>query len=158
LVLFQVLFAPGLAISRGGAPERLIAFAFLIDSVATVLVQQGRTIKFHSPEPAIFVIDLVMVLVAAQIAIRANRWWPIWFTACHMIGVLSHVVRLIDVKIATWPYYVTASYGAYPLWLLVIAGTIGHEVRLRKYGIDPSWKGSSRVLMAASRELGRIKP
>jgi hypothetical protein len=155
LILFQVLIAPGFAIARGGRPERHLAIAYWLDSVSTFAVMVGRANEVYlRPEWAVAAIDLLMLLYALSVTLRANRWWPIWFTAFHMIGLIAHVAKMVDTNIAPLGYRTVTAYVAYPLWILIIVGTIGHEIRLRRYGRDPDWKRYLQPSTLTKRESG----
>jgi hypothetical protein len=157
LIAFQMLMAPAIALTRGGRPEKYLAAAYWLDTLASLLVLGFRTVRYHQTEWAVAGIDVLMLGAAVVITVRANRWWPIWFTAIHLIGLIAHLARMIDTSIAPIAYQSVAAYVAYPLWALIIAGTIGHELRLRQYGSDPDWKPSSRPLTRQVHLSGRMR-
>lgn len=157
LLAFQALIAPGLALWRGGAPERLMASLYLAASLATSAVSLSERARFHSPELGIMALDAAVLASASWIAVRANRWWPIWFSAMQGVAVLTHLWRLADPSMPVEVYYVMTSYVAYPLWMLILAATLTHDRRLARYGEDPSWKRSSPAMASTEPASGRVR-
>jgi hypothetical protein len=156
LILFQLLIAPGIAIAWGGRPERCLAIAYWLDTVGSLLVTLDRLgAIYQRPEWGVAAVDLVMLGYAIHVTIKANRWWPIWFTAMHLIGLIAHLARMIETSIAPIAYQVMAAYVAYPLWMMIIAGVAGHELRLRRYGSDPDWKLSLPQSIRLEHPVGR---
>jgi hypothetical protein len=135
----------GYAISRGGPPERWAGVALLVAAACTILVHMPRTdTHFRSLEAGLIVIDGALLAALAAIAIRANRYWPLWMTAIHATAVAVHIAKAVNPSIV-WPIYATAaSVSSIPIQILLAWGTFRHRRRLERNGTDPPWRSSSR--------------
>ena len=43
----------------------------------------------NSRELIVMVIDLALLAAMISVALRSQRYWPVWFSALHFVGVLS---------------------------------------------------------------------
>ena len=134
-----------------------MAAAYLVASFATSAVLYPGDGRFRSAGLAVLAIDATMLGIAGLIAVRANRWWPIWFSAMQGVAVLAHLWRLAAPQMPAEAYRIMTSYVAYPLWTLILAATLTHDRRLARYGEDPSWKRSSPVMASTEPASGRAR-
>ncbi|HEV2818006.1 MAG TPA: hypothetical protein VGW40_12395 [Allosphingosinicella sp.] len=123
----------------GGAPERIGAAIFLIGSVLTYVVLETSPIDFRGVEVGVFIIDVVVFAAFVLLAVRANRYWPLWMSALLGLGVVGHLAMLLHPRVIPWAYAVVLSIWSYPILLLMAAGTFAHQRRLIRNGADPSW-------------------
>lgn len=123
---FQLIFlvaligSCGAALWLGRGNERWTAIALLVSAVASPLVEQS---EFVQPESGILVIDLVLLGYLLVLALRSDRFWPLWAAGFHVVGTMIHVARLVDVSI--WPnaYAVAQVFWAYPVLAALAVGT-----------------------------------
>jgi hypothetical protein len=127
----------------GGAPERIGAAIFLIGSVLTYVTLELSPVDFRGVEIGVFIIDVVVFAAFVLLALRANRYWPLWMSALLGLGVVAHLAMLVHPRVIPWAYAVVLSIWSYPILLLMAAGTFAHRRRLRENGADPSWTRSS---------------
>jgi hypothetical protein len=134
----------GYAIWRGGAPERLAAVACLLATAATVAGTLPRENDFASIELEVLAVDLALLAALFGIALKANRFWPIFATASHLVAVAVHLAKAANPALVG-PVYAFASSGTSLLVLLILwAGTVRHRRRLRLQGSDPPWRVTLR--------------
>ena len=131
------------AFAGGGAPERIGAAIFLIGSVLTYVTLEISPIDFRGVEVGVFIIDVVTFAVFILLAVRANRFWPLWMSALLGLGVVGHLAMLLQPHVIPWAYAVVLSIWSYPILLLIATGTHCHQRRLKGNGADPSWTPSS---------------
>ena len=127
----------------GGAPERIGAAIFLIGSVLTYVALETSPIDFRGVEVGVFIIDVVVFAAFVLLALRANRYWPLWMSALLGLGVVGHLAMLLHPRVIPWAYAVVLSIWSYPILALIALGTRDHQRRLRANGADPSWTRSS---------------
>jgi hypothetical protein len=136
------------ALARGGGPEKagatVIAVSILLAWVTPPLTL--RTIEFE-----LVAVDILWMIAFLALALKADRFWPLWIAAFQVITLAGHVVRLIEPDIAGRTYVFMVVVWSYPMILLIIVGTWRHQQRLARFGFDRSW---SR-LRAADRRLAR---
>lgn len=141
IVLFNVLLviACGYAFLIGGAPERLTAATFLVGAAATFVVPFQPRSSFYTLHGAILAIDLMMLVVLVAIALRADRYWPLYVSSLHLITIAVHGVKAYQPSLVPWMYAGASAKIAYPMLLLLIVGAIRHRNRLVRFGSDPDW-------------------
>jgi hypothetical protein len=140
LLLFAIC---GYALWRGGPPERWGGVSCLIASAATLVAPLPGGPVFRSLEVELLVIDLVLLAALLALALKANRYWPIWAAAAHSTAVAVHAAKALNPSLV-WPIYAAAASASsigviFILWI----GTLRHRRRLRTCGSDPPWRGSS---------------
>lgn len=131
------------AFSRGAEPEKIAAAIIAIGSVLTYAVMPTSAASYHSVRLDAFVIDLVCLVAFVILALRAERYWPSWVAALQLIGIAGHGVKLMDPDVIRRAFAFALAFWSYPMLLLIALGTWRHQVRLARFGTDPSWSSSS---------------
>jgi hypothetical protein len=86
---FIWFFVIGLALWRGEWPERTVAVINLIGMAVTPLVQE-RPFVSHL-QLNILLADLCVLIGFMIVALRSNRWWPLFATAAALMTVLTDI-------------------------------------------------------------------
>lgn len=130
------------ALWRGGPPERIGAVIYLLAAFATLMAVFGAAGRYNSVEPGILIIDGVMLAALLILALRAERFWPIWATGLHAVAMAGHAVKLMEPEVIRWAYAFALAFWSYPMLLVLVLGTRRHQARLKQNGADPSWSNS----------------
>lgn len=130
----------------GGAPERIGAAVYALSVVLTVLVASAPAVRWHSVEVGMFLVDLSVFLAFVVLALRANRYWPIWVSGLLGLGVLGHLARWAGPDVIPWAYAVILSIWSYPILAIMALGTFNHQRRMRQFGSDRAWSGADPVV------------
>lgn len=128
---------------KGGAPERIGTAILAIGSILTLAALWGRTNHYRSVDVGVLLVDVACLLAFLVLALRAERYWPLWITALQIIGTAAHGVKLADPAIIGRAYAFALAFWSYPMLLLLALGTWRHQRRLARHGADPSWSTSS---------------
>jgi hypothetical protein len=132
------------ALWGGGAPERIGATIYALSVAATFLiVPKPHQQTWLNLEVGAFIVDVAIFLAFIPVALRANRYWPLWVTALLGIGVLGHVAKLMVPDTFWRAYAFVLAFWSYPILALMALGTFLHRRRLRLHGADRSWVSSS---------------
>lgn len=126
------------AVRSGGLPERLVAFALLVAALATSVLSMMSPRIYHAVEP-FMIVDLALLVILMAIAAHANRFWPIWLGALHLLAIAVHGVKAYDPGLVPWMYAAAVNKLAYPMLALLIIGTERHRRRRIRHGDDPDW-------------------
>lgn len=126
------------ALARGGAPERLGVLILLSAVAATIFSPRSNSFRFEGIELAVLMIDTVMLIAVIVLALRAQRYWPMWWAGIKVNSIVTHLMMLAP-TVMPWPYSVMSALLSYPSPLLLAIGTARHRSRVRKYGNDPAW-------------------
>jgi hypothetical protein len=140
---FTLLVCCGYAFWRGGSPERIGASIFVAAVVLTRVAVSGAATRYSSIEAGILVVDIATLVALLALALRADRFWPLWVAALQFIGAAAHAVKLVDPNVIRWAYAFALAFWSYPMLFLLALGTWNHQKRLTRNGVDRSWSSSS---------------
>lgn len=129
------------ALRVGGSPEKAVAILLLVAAVSTTLNDQLRSPSFGGVDSFRVGIDAVLFVGLVGVAALANRFWPLYISALHLIEITVHGVRAYQPELVPWIYSVAVGKIAYPMLLVLIIGTARHRRREADYGTDPDWSG-----------------
>ncbi|WP_343529042.1 hypothetical protein [Sphingomonas sp.] len=132
------------ALAKGGWPERWAAILLASASVATIVLAFEPVTHFRTIDMRELAIDVFLMSGLFVVAILANRFWPLWLAALHLLGIGIHGVRGSDPALVPWMYAVAEGKIAYPMIGLLAVGVLRHRLRLARYGRDPDWSFSWR--------------
>ncbi len=126
--------AAGYALLRGGLPERIVAIELTVAAIAgeVLAITQGWT--FARVEWPGLLLDTALFGALLPVAIRANRYWPLWLVAVQLDTIAMHGVRAFDPTLRPSVYFVMAGYTAYPILILLALGTLRHHDRVARTG------------------------
>ena len=152
--LVLLLLCCGYASVRGGTPERIGAAIFAGGSALTFAAASAPANRFASVEAGILMVDMATFLAFTILALRAERFWPLWVTGFLGIGVVAHLTKLLSSEVIPWAYAFVLSIWSYPILLVLVIGTIAHRRRLARNGADSSWSNSSASSRPPTRRTG----
>lgn len=115
-----VMFSCGGALWLGRDNERWTALALLIGAAASVGLQ---TSQFFEPESGILLVDLGLLAYLIWLALRSDRFWPLYAAGFQMVGTTIHLARLADPNVLHSAYAFAQIFWAYPVLLALAAGT-----------------------------------
>jgi hypothetical protein len=122
IIAFAVLFfiTIGFAFWRGRADERMAATAIMFAAVFSPIAKASG---FSSPETGILGIDLALLVFLIVLALRSDRFWPLWAAGFQVVGTTIHLATFVEVDI--WPpaYMTAQSFWAWPVLAALLAGT-----------------------------------
>ena len=95
--LVLLVLATGTALWRGRWPERLAGAAMVLAWLATGVLYDS--LKSFGPQTAVFVVDLALMFVLLFIALRSDRWWPLWACGFHGLTLVLVLATLADPRI-----------------------------------------------------------
>jgi hypothetical protein len=140
---------------RGGAPERIVALALCTAYAATLRAYSAPLSRFDHVEIAVLMIDALLFLVLATVALRADRGWPLAVAGLHLATVGAHLAKFFDVNMIRVTYAVMIAMWSYPMLILLAIGTWRHRRRLKAHGHDQDWilPSASEDSLATARAL-----
>ena len=96
--LATLLITAGVAFWRGGWPERMAAAAMILAWFASGLLYKSQL--WFGPQTGVFVVDTALLLVLLVIALRSDRWWPMWACGFHGLSLILTLALLLDTRIS----------------------------------------------------------
>jgi hypothetical protein len=121
----------GYALLKGGRPERIGATIIAVGSVFSVAFMPIWIDRVEAVEIGILLVDLVCLAAFAALALRADRFWPIWVAALVGVGLLGHLARWYDgFEISMRVYAMSLAIWSYPMLAAIAIGTFNHQRRM----------------------------
>lgn len=120
LMFVTVLLAScAAALWKGRDSERTTAAVLLFAAVASPFAE---TSGFLKPESGILIIDGLLLAYLLWLALRSDRFWPLWAAAFQVVGTLVHIARFTDGSV--WPnaYATGQVIWSYPVLMALAAG------------------------------------
>lgn len=108
------------AFLQGRTDERVAAGAML---VAAALSPIALSAGYASPETGVLGIDMALLLLLVIIALKSDRFWPLWAAGFHVVGTTIHLATFVEVDI--WPpaYANAQAFWAWPVLGALLVGT-----------------------------------
>lgn len=124
---------------RGGAPERIVAAAFIVAAVATAFTGTGLPSR-EGTRWGVFAVDTLLLIALIATALRAHRIWILPTCSLQLLTVLAHCVNALLPGIGPWPYAASIMWTSLLMPPLLAFGTYCHRRRLALDGRDRSWR------------------
>lgn len=118
-----LLLTCGYALWRGRSDERIVAAVCLLASVATPFAISPLQMRYASVESGLLIIDLLVLLVFIGIALRSQRFWPLWVAGLQLTNSISHLMKLVDFELVPRAYGAAAALWSYPILAILAVGT-----------------------------------
>ena len=131
---FALLSSCGVALRWGGLDERLASLAFILATITSRLFTESNYV--HT-ENMVMVIDAVLLVVLVSIALRSDRYWPMWAAAFQLVGTSVHVASMAETGDFKWAYAVGLIFWTYPVLVALVVGT-WLEARHRQRWLQPA--------------------
>src|ERR687890_2173247 len=87
------------ALLRGKRDERQVGLIFVIGVIATELVLPPARERFASVETRLMFVDLAVFAGFLWVALRSERFWPLWMAGLQLTTILGHVLKAVDVEL-----------------------------------------------------------
>lgn len=116
---------------------------FLAAAALTVLGAAPFATRFQHVELLILLVDAGVLCAFMILAIRSERFWPIWVAGLQTVEVLTHFARVATPGIIPPAYGEAIALWSYPMLALLVIGTRRHRWRLQRFGSDSPWKNAS---------------
>lgn len=126
--LVFLLLSCGTALWLGGWPERVAAAAMVVAWFATAVLLSR--IQLWGVEIEVMVVDVGLFTAILAIALRSDRWWPLWASGFLGLVVLVHLAVILDPKIWGRAYFVASNIFSYLTMLALLIGSLGRRPRL----------------------------
>jgi len=109
---------------RGGWAERLAAGGIIAATYITVLVVSPVGMRFQHVELSIAAVDSALLILLLYIALRSEKFWPLWLVAMQGLTILSHFAPYVP-HLRPWAYWRAVVVWIYPMLLV-----LGYAVHL----------------------------
>ena len=119
------------ALLRGGRDERAVAIIYAIGVIISPLVARPEAqLLFNGVERGLLAVDCTLFVAIAIVALRSNKFWPLWATWLLGIVLIAHLAPLLGTSISRLVYAQAEKLWSYPLLILLGAATWRHRQQL----------------------------
>lgn len=118
-----LLVTCGFALWRGRNDERTAALVCVVATLATRLTIAPIALRYSSVELGLLFIDLAVLACFVAIALRSERFWPLWIAGLQLTISVSHVLKALDESLLPRAYAAAAVLWSYPILVIIAVGT-----------------------------------
>ena len=115
-----VFLCCGVAWRWGGKDERFTAIGVAVAVIASNIVTDG---SYAHTESGVLIIDMTVFGGLLVLALKSDRFWPMWAAAFQMVGIMVHFASIPQAGDFAWAYYVALIFWTYPVFIALAAGT-----------------------------------
>lgn len=120
-----LLITVSAAFWRGGWPERLAAGAMIAAWLGTALLY--NSILQRGVQIAPMIVDALLLSVLLFIALRSNRWWPMWACAFQALTFVLHLALIADAVLWSRAAWMANSCFSYLTMLALLCGALSRR-------------------------------
>ena len=125
-----LLLSCGFALWRGRRDERMAALIFISASIVSVLARSPLHQRYLGFERSDFLIDSLVLVATVAIALRSERFWPLWIAGLQLTVSMSHLMKAVRPDLMPLAYAAAERFWSYPtLIILFIAAWRQHRRR-----------------------------
>jgi hypothetical protein len=123
--LFRILLAVVAlyAFVRGRRDEREVCIILVVGVLATHLVISPVSQRFTGLETDVMYVDFAVFGGFLWVALRSERFWPLWIAGLQLTTVLGHVLKALQAHLISWAYGAALAFWSYPIVLILAVGT-----------------------------------
>lgn len=132
IFLAVLLLTCGYALWRGRSDERIVASICLLAVIATRFAISPLSVRYTGIELGLLIIDLLMLATFVAIALRSERYWPLWVAGLQLTNSMAHLVKAIEFDLMPVAYRAAAIFWSYPILFVLAIGTWRGQRGLRQ--------------------------
>src|SRR5688572_17791747 len=111
------------AFLRGKSDERLAAAICVVATLATRLVLSPLASRYSGVETGVLIVDLLTLAGFTVIALRTDRFWPLWVAGLQLTTLVAHMLKAVQVELLPQAYAAAGRFWVYPIFLIIVVGT-----------------------------------
>lgn len=130
--VFRILLALVVlyAFLRGSRDERTVGLICIAGALTTHIVISPLAQRFEGVETPVLLVDMAVFAGFLLVALRSERFWPLWVAGLQLTTMLGHAMKAIDISLLPRAYGAAMTFWAYPIVLILAVGTWRRHRRL----------------------------
>lgn len=124
------------AFAFGRLDERWAAAICVAATIGSMLLHSPLSSRYSNVEMGLLIVDLLALAGFTFIALRSDRYWPLWVAGLQLTTLLAHVLKAVDFALVPQIYAAAARFWVYPIFLIIVIGTWRSQQRHR-FGDPP---------------------
>jgi len=126
----------GYALWRGRRYEQMSAIICILATVISVvghsLMRRYHPVDYSGVELSDLLIDNLMLGAFVLIALRSDRFWPLWVAGLQLTISISHLLKAVQPDLLPIAYGVAERFWSYPILIIVAAGAWRSQRRIER--------------------------
>jgi len=91
-------------------------------TVVSVLFHSSFPHRYAGIEPGDVVIDTLVLLAFVFIALRSDRFWPLWVAGLQLTMSMSHLFKALLPSLMPFAYAAAERFWSYPTLIIIFIG------------------------------------
>ena len=112
----------GYALWRGRKYEQLSALVFIAASVLSVVARSALHENYSAVARSDLAIDLFVLIALVVVALRSDRFWPLWVAGLQLTISMSHIFKAIEPDLVPIAYAAAERFWSYPTLIILFIG------------------------------------
>jgi hypothetical protein len=117
-----LLLTCGYALWRGRKYEQLSAVICIAASVFSVLFHSSWHQRYLGLEIGDLIIDTLVLVAFVAIALRSDRFWPLWVAGLQLTISMSHMFKALVPSLMPLAYAAAERFWSYPTLIIIAIG------------------------------------
>ena len=130
--LSLLLLSCGYAIWQGNRDARVVAITCILATLATQLALTPLRERYSSVEEGVLLVDSLTLLVFVAVALRSNRFWPLWVAGLQLTTAIGHAMKGVHIDLLPQAYGAALRFWSYPILLVLVIGTFRNQQRVAR--------------------------
>ena len=110
------------ALWRGRKYEQWSAMVCIAASVGSVLFRASVRDSYLGIENSDLIIDSLVLFAFVAIALRSDRFWPLWVAGLQLTISMSHLLKALQPSLIPLAYAAAERFWSYPTLLIIALG------------------------------------
>lgn len=133
-----LLLTCGYALLRGRKYEQMAAVICITASVVSVLAHAPVHDRYLAVETGDLIVDTAVLVAFVAIALRSDRFWPLWVAGLQLTISMSHVFKALDLDLMPRAYAAAERFWSYPTLVIIAFGAWRAHRRWREGSLTPA--------------------
>lgn len=125
-----LLLSCSYAVLRGRHSERLVAFICLGATLASHYLRSPLNERYVGLELGDVLVDFGVLLAFVAVALRSDRFWPLWIAGIQLTMSVTHVLKAIQPDLIPIAYAAAVRFWSYPILIILAVATYRARRRL----------------------------
>ena len=108
---------------RGSRDEQQVGIIFVIGVIASELVLPPIRERYEGVETHLMLVDLAVFAGFLWVALRSDRFWPLWIAGLQLTAILGHILKVVDIHLFARAYAAALFFWAWPMMFILAIGT-----------------------------------
>lgn len=117
-----LLLTCGYALWRGRKYEQLSAVVCVAATIFSILFHASWQQRYMGLELSDVVIDSLVLAAFVVIALRSDRFWPLWVAGLQLTINMSHFLKMVQPGLMPYAYAAAERFWSYPTLVIIAVG------------------------------------